>query len=584
MKLFTKISYRHKVAGVIFLFILLPFFASSLLIAKNSWDNKVESILQQNRSELKIGVEAVNALYLSNLQKLTFINNNNVIITYLKEENFSDLINNMKVYDGIKKIVDALIIDSPDIEFTIYPLNDEVYNGNYIEKLERLEKRLGKDGDGFMQQMLSLDWDKTLWKYERIENAKDPQEGMGYIRSYKKMKYLGKNLAITQMGIRISKLVKFIEGSFPEGSYLVFVPDDNTSTIILQKEQAKSDTGEWRVVSAAMQPPWEKYYLIEMELGYSLGKFAVYIPKVHILTELQGFLLKAFLVFILSIVALFLIVELASYLITRRLSRLIDWMNVNIENISSWSNLDRHSVNDDLSKMERKIYDMVEKIREAYRSNLEHEHEKKTFELELLQSRINPHFLYNTLSTMKWNCDNPNMAGIIDSMATYYRLALNKGDMIVLVSHEMKLMEEYLKIQKYTYESDFDYLFDIEEEVMDFPIIRNLLQPVVENAVMHGINGLDSGGRIMLSGKRTEDTIMLTIEDNGVGMPEEKVQQLLNGEHKSKFGGYGIKNVQKRIRLFYGSDSALQIISAPGKGTTAVITIPAVFADSNNYA
>jgi two-component system, sensor histidine kinase YesM len=574
MKLFSKIRYRHKVATVIFLFILLPFLALSMFIAKKSWDEKVNTILEQNKSELRIGVEAVNTLFLYGLQKLTFINNNSMFAAYLDKGDFSDFVNNMTVYNNMKRTIDALFIDNSEISFVIYPVNEDVNNGEYIEKLERLEKRLSKDESGILQQLLSLDWDKQLWLYEKEESAGDSYTSLGYIRCYKKMQSMGKTLAITQMSINTSKVLKCIEGNFPEGSYIVFKPDEQMDTVVIQKDHSSVDAHGWRIVADAQRRS-EDYYPIEMKLNYSSGTFTVFIPRAHIFTELRSFLFFTFFLVVTSIFTLFLIVELASYLITRRLSRLIDRSNTNIENMSGWATLDRHSREDDLGMMEGKFYDMLDKIHEFYKRNMEHENEKKSLELELLQSRINPHFLYNTLSTMKWNCNNPKMENIIDAMVSYYRLALNKGDMIVKISYEMKLVEEFLKIQKYTYESDFVYVFDVDEEVKDFPTIRNLLQPVVENAVLHGINGLESGGRINLSGKLNGDIVTLTVSDNGVGMKEEKVQQLLDGEYKSKLGGYGIKSVQKRINLFYGVDSALDITSVPDEGTTVVITIPA---------
>ena len=577
-KLFSKIKYRHKVATVIFLFILLPFLILSMFIVKKSWDDKVESILEQNRSELRVGVETVNTLFLSSLQKLTFINNNSTIISYLKKEDFNDFVNNMRVYDSMTKIIGALIIDSPDIEFVIYPMNENAYNGNYIETLDRLETRLSRDKTGSMQQMLELKWGKNLWRYEE-ENVEDPTDRNGYIRCYKKMQSLDKTLAITQLSINIDKVLNCMEGNFPKGSCIAFKPDGNTDSIVIKKEQSDVGANAWSMVSDTTQLTSQNYVPIEMKLSYDVGTFTAFIPRIHILSELKGFLFYAVFIMIMSIFTLFFIVELASYLITKRLSKLIDRINTNIENTNLWSNLDRHSSEDDLGKMEDKFYDMLDKIHEYYKRTMEYENEKKTFELELLQSRINPHFLYNTLSTMKWHSKSEKMAGIIDSMVAYYRLAINKGDMVVKISQEMKLIEEYLKIQKYTYESDFEYTLEIDEDVKDFPTIRNLLQPVVENAVLHGINGLDTGGMINLSVKRNGDNISLTVSDNGVGMSEEKVQQLLYGEYRSKMGGYGIKNVQKRINLFYGPESELHITSVPNIGTTIIISIPAVYPD-----
>lgn len=581
MKMFSKIKYRHKVAAVIFLFILLPFLILSTFIILKSWDEKVQSILEQNKSEMRIGVEAVNTLLLSSVQKLTFINNNSMISGYLNKESFNDFVINMTVYSDLQRTIDALSIDSPNINFILYPLNEKVFSGAYVEKLEKLEKRLSKDKTGTLQQLMALGWNENYWRFEKDEKSVDSIGKLGYLYCYKDMKLLNKTLAITEVKISISKVLRSIKGTFPKGSFIVYKPDSQSDNIVLQNSKQDIDGQNWQITSDLHKLNDRKYYPIELKLNYSQGTFNLFIPRTYIISELRFFLLIAIIIVVFAILILFLIVELASYLITRRLSRLIDRINENIENTNISSIQDRHSSEDDLGRMEDKFYGMLEKNSEFYKKALEYENEKKTLELELLQSRINPHFLYNTLSTMKWNSKNEKMADLIDSMVLYYRLALNKGDTIVKISQEMKLIEEYLKIQKYTYESDFLYKFQVEDEVKELLTVRNLLQPVVENAILHGINGMESGGMITLSGELKEGIVTLTVSDNGVGMSEETAQKLLYGEYESKMGGYGIKNVQKRINLFYGQDSTLNITSVPDKGTRVVITIPAVYPDKS---
>lgn len=298
-------------------------------------------------------------------------------------------------------MIDALVLDSTKMGFVIYPVNRDVYNGGYIEKLEQLKTRLVRDDPGLMEQIEALGWDKQLWRYEKEKRAGDTFNDLGYICCYKKMQRLNKILAITEMHISMSKVLGSIKGSFPEGSHILYKPDERSDLMIVQNVGTASDGPDWNVVSDAANLTVGDDYPNDMKLNYSPGM-----------------------------------------------------LTTDIVNPTAIPDSERHASEDDLGMMEDKFYDMLEKIRVHYVSMLEHENEKKTFELELLQSRINPHFLYNTLSTMKWNCKNEKMADIIDSMVHYYRLALNKGDTIIKISHEMMLVAEYLKIQKYTYKSD----------------------------------------------------------------------------------------------------------------------------------
>ncbi len=572
---FSKIPYRHKVSGVIFLFILIPFLVLSLLIMKSTWDDKVDNILGKSENHLSTGVEALNYLLLSNLQKLTFLNNHNAMISYLKQGQYDDFVDNIRVYDTIRKMIDALVIDNPNISLAIYPLEEKVYNGQYIEKLSRLEKELGEDSAGILKQLLRLEWNECLWRYESAalggKNAADG--GMGYIRCYKKMQALDAALAVTRMSIKVESLLKYIEEDFPPGSLILYSPDRSSGLTFMQ-QKTEFEEERWITVEENTDLALNKYYGIQRSLGYSTGKFTVYVPKAYVHKELWSFLLILLLVVVLAAFTLFWIVELASYFITRRLTRIIEKINREAELSPFLPEPESYFAEDDLGQLEIKFYEMLDKMRESYNKALIYENEMKNYELELMQSRINPHFLYNTLSTMKWHCNNEKLAGIIDAMVAYYRLALNRGDRVVKIAHELKLVEEYLKIQKYTYESDFKYEFEVEKEVEEFPTIRHLLQPIVENAVLHGVNGLDEGGRIKITGHKVENLIVITIWDNGVGMDSSTVELLVKSEYKSKLGGYGIKNVRNRIQLFYGPEASLQIESSKGKGTNVTLSLP----------
>jgi signal transduction histidine kinase len=570
----SRIAYRHKVAVLIYVFVLLPFLVVSLLVVRKAWNDRVHDILEQNRSALRLGVEAVDTMLYAGLQKLFFINTNSLVTSYLDKGGFDDLAYDFTVYTSIERTIDALLAGNPKMGFVIYPTDERAYNGEYVEKLERLRSRLGTDDARLMEELLSLNWEKQLWRYQGEQRAGDSFNTLGYLCCYKKMQLLNKTLAITELHIDASSILAYIRGEFPVGSRIVYRPDESGNRIV-GESRSPSEEPAWTAVSGAVEPGGAGFFAIAMELQYSTGAFTLLIPRDHIRSKLPVFLLVSILVVFVSGALLFSIVELASFLITRRLSRLIDSVNAADEAPSESPIPGVRRDGDDIGRLEDRFESMLRKIREGYERVLEHENERKTHELELLQSRINPHFLYNTLSTLKWNCKDGKMAAVIDSMVLYYRLALNRGDAVVKVSEEMKLVEEYLKIQRYTYESDFGFTFDVDERVMESLTIRHLLQPIVENALMHGIKGRDSGGMIELSGRLREGTITFTVKDNGVGMPEETLQQLLSGEYRSSMGGYGIRNVKRRISLFYGPRSAFTLESEPGRGTTAVITVPA---------
>ena len=575
MKLFLKMKYRHKIVVVIFL-ILLPFLIFSLFLVKRTWDERVDGILEENRMMLNAGVDSINELCRSGIQKLTYITNHRLIATFFYNEDFNDLSTTMTVYDNIREIVEAVVAGDMDIRFNVYPLDEDAYNGKYIEKVERLKDRLGKESFEKLMSQIADEPDNGVWMYQEEDDA-EASQSLGYIAYYKQMQLFERELAITEMRIRVTKIVSCLQGEFPVGSMLAYRPD-NTTGFILQTG-GNGGSADWVALEKTGFDAGN-YHQLEIMLKYGPGTVTGFLLSSYIQKMLGNFLFLTILMVMLALLVLFFIVEFASQMLTKRLAKLVDQANTDMDMGSSVVpyHADKHWIEDDLGKIEKKFSEMIAKIQANYANSMVQENEKKILELEILQSKINPHFLYNTLSTIRWNCKNEKMAQTIDSMVQYYRLSLNKGESIVTVAHELRLLEEYVKIQKYTYTSDFEYRQDVDDDVKDVWIIKHLLQPVVENSLLHGINGLESGGGvIVLTGRQNGGIITLTISDNGVGMPEETLNQLNSGVYKSKIGGYGIQSIQKRISLFYGSIYHMDFTSEQGKGTTVTITFPVVF-------
>ena len=204
-------------------------------------------------------------------------------------------------------------------------------------------------------------------------------------------------------------------------------------------------------------------------------------------------------------------------------------------------------------------------------------------ELELLQMRFNPHLLYNTLGAIRHQVRSPGARNSIDSLCHYYRIILNNGHLIIKIKDEIEMIKEYLSVEKFAYHLDnIAYEFEIDEQIAQYTIIKHLLQPIVENALNHGIRpaGRDYDGILRISTVSEDDCICLQITDNGVGMSPEDAEKLLTAPSASVSGhGYGIYNVQQRIQLYYGKEYGLKINSTIGVGTTVTLRIPAIPSD-----
>lgn len=230
-------------------------------------------------------------------------------------------------------------------------------------------------------------------------------------------------------------------------------------------------------------------------------------------------------------------------------------------------------LSDSLNIMIQKLSNLIEtvKIEQA------HLHEA---ELKLLQAQINPHFLYNTLDTIIWLAESGNreeVVGMVESLSHYFRTSLSKGNDMIMLKEEEVHVRSYLQIQQSRYHDILEYEIHIPNEIRLCKIPKITLQPLVENALYHGIKNKRGKGKITITGKIVDKDIILTVTDNGVGMLPERLAQVLEGIRKKEEldkDFYGLYNVNERIRLYYGENYGLKIYSKYTEGTVVEIWIP----------
>ncbi len=223
---------------------------------------------------------------------------------------------------------------------------------------------------------------------------------------------------------------------------------------------------------------------------------------------------------------------------------------------------------------------MVKEIRELINKNYVSALKERESELSLLQAQIDPHFLYNTLDSLYWqacNDGNDEIAENVYTLSQFFRLVLGKGKAMVEVSTEIELINRYLDIQKMRFVKKIDYSIDIEEDIMDAIIPKLILQPFVENSVVHGVQNSTETCKINIKGTSDGEFITFVVQDTGVGMSKEKVEQIRNSiaeKQTNAESNYAIKNVKERLELTYGSQYILNIDSECEKGTVVTIKIP----------
>lgn len=239
---------------------------------------------------------------------------------------------------------------------------------------------------------------------------------------------------------------------------------------------------------------------------------------------------------------------------------------------------------DEITELGMSFNIMIGKIRELLDAKIKEQENLKKAELRALQAQINPHFLYNTLDTIIWMAEaqrTDQVIEIVRALSSFFRISLSKGKDWITIGEEIERTRSYLTIQKMRYRDILDYKIEVDEEVLDNTILKLILQPLVENALYHGVKNKRNGGTITVcTRQKNENEVLLEVEDDGIGFTPEKLAQVQaelsdNSDEIRLESGFGIDNVNKRIKLYYGKQYGLSIRSEYHTGTCVTLVIPA---------
>lgn len=233
---------------------------------------------------------------------------------------------------------------------------------------------------------------------------------------------------------------------------------------------------------------------------------------------------------------------------------------------------------DEFSRVGERFNRMLEQITMLITTIKQIESEKRLAEVKALQSQISPHFLYNTLNTIYWRSQlgqNEDVSEMVLSLSRMFQLGLNRGEEMTTVEKELAHVEQYLILQQSCYENLFVYTMEVEDETLQsYPILKLMLQPLVENSILHGFKDKQSGGEIQIRVTKPDGFIELSVSDNGKGMDAERfMENMMSGQAGDKTS-YALRNTYNRLQLYYGSEALLTIRSTPDVLTTVMLRIP----------
>ncbi|OMF19380.1 sensor histidine kinase [Paenibacillus sp. FSL H7-0331] len=315
-----------------------------------------------------------------------------------------------------------------------------------------------------------------------------------------------------------------------------------------------------------------RYIVINVPLHHSDWTLHYYIPEQDISMDATSIVKATVILLIACIAILFALIWIFSHTMIKRIYHLNKLMKqVQYGNMQ----LDIRSENrDEIGELTNRFGSMLFRINELVTEVYQNKIIQKEAEFKALQAQINPHFLYNTLSIINWKSlkiGATDISHVVTTLSRFYRTSLNRGESMTTVRDELQNTQSFVEIQSVMHDHSFDVSYHIDDEVYQYDTVNLSIQPLVENAIMHGIDQKQNGrGQLIITVRAHKEWIEFVVEDNGPGIPKEIQDDILIKQSK----GYGLKNVNERIKLVFGEEYGITVFSEYGQGTAMIMTIP----------
>ncbi|MCI3922883.1 sensor histidine kinase [Paenibacillus sp. TRM 82003] len=365
-----------------------------------------------------------------------------------------------------------------------------------------------------------------------------------------------------------------------ENNEIISAMEDNS--VELLKQELKDDNG---TMGAAFRQSDAGFLEMSMNaqlytVSYRLGgtvdwKFVGITPNKTIYANNKSLVLLALLLLVINGTVFFASSFIISRSIISPIHRLLRSMTKAQD--GKFQEVSVTSTSYEFEQLYNGYNDMIAQIHRLLKRIVEEQNTIRQAELSALQAQIKPHFLYNTLdsiTSLALSGNNDRVCELIEALGSYYRMSVSKGRDVITVGEEIEMVRNYMKIQKARYENVFEVLFDVDEECRAYPILKLVLQPLVENALYHGIRPKGTKGWLKINARKVEGSVILSVSDDGVGMSEEAIKEVLQSEITDSPKSFGLWGTMQRLRIFYKNEDCVRLDSEPGRGTTITLVIP----------
>ncbi|EHI97871.1 multi-sensor signal transduction histidine kinase [Clostridium sp. DL-VIII] len=386
--------------------------------------------------------------------------------------------------------------------------------------------------------------------------------------------------------IKLDAIKNIIENSKPGTAGFVYIMDKNNdivytpvNNIVYRIKNEWIDDSDNKIIIKNINR--ENYQLTKVESEYTGWRTIGVFPEKESLRVIEYINYYSVAVAIIALIIAEILVVIFTKSIVKPIHKLKKLMKMAQEGNLSVSFKAKY--NDEIGELGNSFNTMVKEINNLINLVQIEEKNKRIAEMNVLQAQIKPHFMYNTLDTIRWMAEEhkeEDIVEIIEAFTNLLRISLSKGKEIISVKEELKHIESYLKIQKIRYEDRLNYEINFDEDILQYKLTKLILQPLVENAIYHGIKEKRGNGKIIVRGKVKENYLCFTIIDNGKGIQKEmlnKINHMLrNGNIEENEIGYGIFNVNERIKIIYGDEYGLTYKSIYEEGTIVELRHPII--------
>lgn len=563
-KVFKDYKLRHKLMGIYICIGTIPIFLMGIFAYYQQRTTLIENETQNIADALSQGVSRFDSQVLVYENMSDYIAFNSLISNVL----LTDYSSTYEMYEQYANYIDPALSSlkcfNPNIrQLTIYVDKDIVPHDTTVASLDLIAEK---------------EWYKKAKLTQAVDWKVDMDTRKAFcIRKMPIMEQAGKK-GILYVEVDYADLFASFNQIFQE-DYGIFVYNKDRETVY-QSGHFTDENEEWELTDTELLKELQKqkqgmkteYSIVEKTLSTDGWNVVLYRPE-KILADAANNLLYL-------VVGLATVCVIASLLAAIAFSRIvvrdIERLQKNMKSVGEGDMTLQvtSDAQDEIGDLIRGFGNMLEKINHLIHAVYEGKLLQKKYEMRALQAQINPHFLYNSLSLINWKAieaGKEDISKLTLALSSFYRTSLNRGNNILTIERELENMESYLKIQSCMHDDSFDVILDVDEDIYPYETLNLILQPLVENSIEHGIDLLeDRKGYIKIIGRMDEEKIYLIVEDNGIGIEPEVLASIL--EFKTR--GYGVRNVNERITLYYGEEYRLQIESEVGKGTRSTITIP----------